>query len=149
MCNGCCHGALTKFSQKMKHEILVYVCEHLLFCRLPEIINLKVSMVVIFHFSSKCFFSPPKASSLRSSTTWPSQNFQNLTFYMTPRHVCEGWSIFWSGTILIKYQLRVEEWGKYWKVLGDRYMFSDDGQFYPSCILFPENEFEYRWSPFV
>jgi hypothetical protein len=126
---------------KLKEPSCLLVKEPTIDC--PFVINMHMYKILMCTSLYPC-----KASSLRSSTTSLSQKFQILTLYMTPRHVCEGWSIFQSGTILIKYQLRVKEWGKYWKVLGDRYMFSD-GQFYPTCILFPGKEFECRWFPFV
>jgi len=53
-------------------------------------------------------FSPPKTSRWKSRTISPSQIFQNLKFYMISMHVCEGWSIIWSVTILFKCQLRVK-----------------------------------------
>jgi hypothetical protein len=69
---------------------------------------------ILVQVSKTCYFSfchpyvyTLKHFSLKSSTTPLNWIFKIPKFWTTPRHVCESWSIFGIGIVLIKCQLRV------------------------------------------
>jgi hypothetical protein len=90
------------FLWKLKSNI----SKHLQFWKLLQIKNFKLWTVTISYFTAKCNFKKTKRSSLKSSTTSPSQIFHTPMFYMTLRQVCESLSLLWGVTILVKCQLR-------------------------------------------